>query len=175
MDRTVWKTNIRKGGGNQRSKGQILDRSLVRTNCPISGSPWVCSEGKTGARQSSPGPRLFQRRRDLKPDLDAEAWRKGPNSGRTTTKSIFSEVRFSLMRNAFGREVATIVVRHSGESNCAASEWRRGWDSNPRYGFPYARFRGEYFQPLSHLSAVVASSILARVPTSGNPWFPRVC
>src|SRR5882762_5503081 len=33
-------------------------------------------------------------------------------------------------------------------------EWRRGWDSNPRYGFPYARFRGEYFQPLSHLSAV---------------------
>ena len=31
--------------------------------------------------------------------------------------------------------------------------WRRGWDSNPRYGFPYARFRGEYFQPLSHLSA----------------------
>ena len=34
-------------------------------------------------------------------------------------------------------------------------KWRRGWDSNPRYGFPYARFRGEYFQPLSHLSAVV--------------------
>src|SRR5262249_7385285 len=32
-------------------------------------------------------------------------------------------------------------------------EWRRGWDSNPRYGSPYARFRGEYFQPLSHLSA----------------------
>src|SRR5882672_8194032 len=39
--------------------------------------------------------------------------------------------------------------------------WRRGWDSNPRYGFPYARFRGEYFQPLSHLSAVVADSIVA--------------
>ena len=32
--------------------------------------------------------------------------------------------------------------------------WRRGWDLNPRYGFPYARFRGECFQPLSHLSAV---------------------
>src|SRR5215472_24366 len=31
--------------------------------------------------------------------------------------------------------------------------WRRGWDSNPRYGFPHARFRGEYFKPLSHLSA----------------------
>src|SRR5439155_19557564 len=40
-------------------------------------------------------------------------------------------------------------------------KWRRGWDSNPRYGFPYARFRGEYFQPLSHLSAVVAGFIVA--------------
>src|SRR5260370_19539078 len=39
--------------------------------------------------------------------------------------------------------------------------WRRGWDSNPRYGFPYARFRGEYFQPLSHLSAVIEASIVA--------------
>src|SRR5207253_4556769 len=37
--------------------------------------------------------------------------------------------------------------------------WRRGWDSNPRYGFPYARFRGEYFQPLSHLSAVNESRL----------------
>src|SRR5437868_8966805 len=37
--------------------------------------------------------------------------------------------------------------------------WRRGWDSNPRYGFPYARFRGEYFQPLSHLSAVSESRL----------------
>ena len=47
-------------------------------------------------------------------------------------------------------------------------KWRRGWDSNPRYGFPYARFRGEYFQPLSHLSAVVAIPIVARVLSSGN-------
>ena len=43
----------------------------------------------------------------------------------------------------------------------ALLDWRRGWDSNPRYGFPYARFRGEYFQPLSHLSAVVAELIVA--------------
>jgi hypothetical protein len=38
-------------------------------------------------------------------------------------------------------------------------KWRRGWDSNPRYGSPYARFRGEYFQPLSHLSAVSFISV----------------
>src|ERR1700687_2007543 len=42
-----------------------------------------------------------------------------------------------------------------------SERWRRRWDSNPRYGFPYARFRGEYFQPLSHLSVVVADLIVA--------------
>jgi hypothetical protein len=31
---------------------------------------------------------------------------------------------------------------------------------NPRYGFPHARFRGECFQPLSHLSAAVAIASL---------------
>src|ERR1700739_1568071 len=30
--------------------------------------------------------------------------------------------------------------------------WRRGWDSNPRYGFPYTRFPSERLQPLGHLS-----------------------
>jgi hypothetical protein len=30
--------------------------------------------------------------------------------------------------------------------------WRRGRDSNPRYGCPYAAFRVRCFQPLSHLS-----------------------
>src|SRR5580693_7088241 len=50
-------------------------------------------------------------------------------------------------------------------------KWRRGWDSNPRYGSPYARFRGEYFQPLSHLSAVIAISIVASVLASSNRGF----
>src|SRR5690348_5188657 len=30
--------------------------------------------------------------------------------------------------------------------------WRRGWDSNPRYGKPYAGFQVRCFRPLSHLS-----------------------
>src|SRR5207245_5807476 len=46
---------------------------------------------------------------------------------------------------------------------------RRGWDSNPRYGFPHARFRGEYFKPLSHLSRVVAAPIVA------EPSIARQC
>src|SRR5262245_41902811 len=30
--------------------------------------------------------------------------------------------------------------------------WRRGRDSNPRYGFPYSGFQDRLFQPLTHLS-----------------------
>ncbi len=30
--------------------------------------------------------------------------------------------------------------------------WRRGRDSNPRYGFPYTAFRERRLQPLGHLS-----------------------
>src|SRR5579863_2911495 len=30
--------------------------------------------------------------------------------------------------------------------------WRREWDSNPRYGFPYTRFPSVRLQPLGHLS-----------------------
>src|SRR5215510_5072262 len=53
------------------------------------------------------------------------------------------------------------LVRDCPDCSGKPAEWRRGWDSNPRYGFPYARFRGEYFQPLSHLSAAVATLIVA--------------
>jgi hypothetical protein len=34
------------------------------------------------------------------------------------------------------------------------TDWRREWDSNPRYGFPYTRFPSERLQPLGHLSKV---------------------
>jgi site-specific DNA recombinase len=32
-------------------------------------------------------------------------------------------------------------------------KWRREWDSNPRYGFPYTRFPSVRLQPLGHLSS----------------------
>jgi hypothetical protein len=31
--------------------------------------------------------------------------------------------------------------------------WRREWDSNPRYGFPYTRFPSVRLKPLGHPSA----------------------
>jgi hypothetical protein len=40
------------------------------------------------------------------------------------------------------------VTAISGNAGC----WRREWDSNPRYGFPYTRFPSERLQPLGHPS-----------------------
>ena len=37
----------------------------------------------------------------------------------------------------------------------ARREWRREWDSNPRYGFPYGGFQDRCHQPLGHPSADV--------------------
>src|SRR5262249_8662316 len=37
--------------------------------------------------------------------------------------------------------------------------WRRGRDSNPRYGYPYAAFRVRCFQPLSHLSVAAMTYV----------------
>ena len=36
--------------------------------------------------------------------------------------------------------------------------WRRGWDSNPRYGCPHTAFRERHLQPLGHLSSPRAES-----------------
>src|SRR5580700_9775171 len=37
--------------------------------------------------------------------------------------------------------------------------WRRGRDSNPRYGFPYSSFQDWRLQPLGHLSVGTLSQI----------------
>ena len=46
--------------------------------------------------------------------------------------------------------IVNFPMRHQ---SLRCREWRRGGDSNSRYGCPYAAFRVRCFQPLSHLSA----------------------
>ena len=42
--------------------------------------------------------------------------------------------------------------------------WRRGWDSNPRYGYPYNGFRDRPIRPLWHLS--VRAHVACRLATA---------
>jgi site-specific DNA recombinase len=57
-----------------------------------------------------------------------------------------------MLTAAAGVKPATPRVRRS------VQKWRRGRDSNPRYGCPYAAFRVRCIQPLCHLSAAGTES-----------------
>src|ERR1700684_2382640 len=43
---------------------------------------------------------------------------------------------------------------NSSETIVYKDDWRRGRDSNPRYGCPYAAFRVRCIRPLCHLSGL---------------------
>src|SRR5438445_13282083 len=45
-------------------------------------------------------------------------------------------------------------------SNSSQMDWRREWDSNPRYGFPYTRFPSVRLQPLGHPSGAGRRNIV---------------
>src|SRR5262249_27174223 len=67
---------------------------------------------------------------------------------------------------AIGRSgMGKVMVKHRSQKKLPSKFnmiWRRGRDSNPRYGYPYAAFRVRCFQPLSHLSvAAEGANILS--------------
>ena len=56
-----------------------------------------------------------------------------------------------------------IARRLKAQSLRGAINWRRGRDSNPRYGFPHTHFPGVRLQPLGHPSRIASSSRAARI------------
>src|SRR5215203_1653780 len=48
--------------------------------------------------------------------------------------------------------IGLLCALEAGREYWSRKDWRTGWDSNPRYGFPYTRFPSERLQPLGHLS-----------------------
>ncbi len=65
------------------------------------------------------------------------------------------EVRIMGSKTTLLRTLATIggVETAANGVRISVPNWRRGRDSNPRYGYPYAAFRVRCIQPLCHLSA----------------------
>ena len=55
--------------------------------------------------------------------------------------------------------------------NIIKNKWRRGRDSNPRYGFPYTHFPGVRLQPLGHPSA--SRGALPRASDAHSPFAAR--
>ena len=55
----------------------------------------------------------------------------------------------------------------------ALVHWRRGWDSNPRYGFPYTAFPVLPVKPLLHLSGSRVRAQASLVSRSGHAQLTR--
>src|SRR5215467_1562509 len=55
--------------------------------------------------------------------------------------------------SSVGLEGHPALQLRSAKARASEVVWRRGRDSNPRYGYPYAAFRVRCIQPLCHLSA----------------------
>src|SRR6266700_7608788 len=65
----------------------------------------------------------------------------------------FGPLAFSRKGRQPGPRIGSGSIRQFSQSEThGRTSWRRGRDSNPRYGYPYAAFRVRCFQPLSHLS-----------------------
>lgn len=64
------------------------------------------------------------------------------------------EVGIMGSKNDLLRTLAAIsgVKSATGGVRSSVLDWRREWDSNPRYGFPHTRFPSVRLKPLGHLS-----------------------
>ena len=60
----------------------------------------------------------------------------------------------------------TATGTEQGSPEC--QQWRRGWDSNPRYPFGYTHFPGVLLQPLGHLSNIAPASAGSSRQNSGS-------
>src|SRR6266545_3759540 len=73
--------------------------------------------------------------------MRSKLWRPGANKLRC------SSYNKPLIYFGFRRALSQDIVEKR------RAFWRREWDSNPRYGFPYTRFPSVRLQPLGHPSA----------------------
>ena len=81
----------------------------------------------------------------------AAAWARAPSPSSTTSSPSAATTSGSCPSSSS----ASTATGKRSTSRRRVRRWRRGWDSNPRYGCPYAAFRVRCFRPLSHLSAGV--------------------
>ena len=75
----------------------------------------------------------------------------------------YGERNASDAARACARALPETAKKCLAGSACCANYWRRGRDSNPRYGCPYAAFRVRCIQPLCHLSADRGLSGIRRI------------
>ena len=89
-----------------------------------------------------------------------------PRNGLSTPQQLCEEPKLITPRSC------AVCER---QTNKCVKLWRRGRDSNPRYGCPYTAFRVRRIRPLCHLSACIGCAfghkapVEARAPISRAP------
>ena len=61
--------------------------------------------------------------------------------------------RFWRVRHLYAMWGKKVSIRASEDARELLKMWRRGWDLNPRWGFPHSGFRDRCTKPLCDLSA----------------------
>src|SRR5579885_2120689 len=105
----------------------------------------MASSRPTDYRRRDPAPAKHRPEWKLRYEF-AVAWRSQP-------KWVVSR---SLTQCSTG--ACFVAERKPAHGRAILRNWRRGRDSNPRYGFPYTHFPGVRLRPLGHPSAVWAHS-----------------
>ena len=85
--------------------------------------------------------------------------RRGEHISRTEqAQRVDIAEREVFIKGAKDELLRIFVVVSSGKLTgsavlCSVLRWRRGWDSNPRYGLPHAGFQDRCLKPLGHPSS----------------------
>ncbi len=93
------------------------------------------------------------------------AFETSARRGRTSRPKIVSADRPENASAATARKPGTFwpLETEIAERYQLLNSWRRGRDSNPRYGFPYTHFPGVRLRPLGHPSATRVLARSARI------------
>jgi hypothetical protein len=92
------------------------------------------------------------------PDYETRHQRIGALFSRVICEKIAPRAHWRMRQPKFFkmyRRLAAPLIERKSRRVTATYGWRREWDSNPRYGFPYTRFPSVRLQPLGHPSAKV--------------------
>ena len=132
-------------------------RSANRSSCTTCASDCLSADISKGRDRGLTGP---------------PNWRT-ENSGPRDDSILQTSLSAAAVPNLVGltRGYFAIIVDGKISLQKQRTSWRRGWDSNPRYGYPYNGFRDRPIRPLWHLSVRRSCSLL---PGARQPEGPEI-
>ena len=131
----------------------VCARDARSAGVGVGGGPlraWTGQVAAAGPACCGPGARVTKQGVRARRREPGEKKRERGGEGGIRTLDGLPRTAFPVPRHRPLGDLSAIGVCRSV---AAPGGWRRGWDSNPRYGYPHTAFRERHLQPLGHLSA----------------------